>query len=99
MLLARFTFQRGNLSKILALPLHLLIAPLAALIPEVTPGGAAQQAGLAADDIITQFNGVPITNRTDLTAQVRYLPGGETVELTYVRDGKTSTVEATLGTL
>ncbi len=33
MLLARFTFQRGNLSKILALPLHLLIAPLAALIP------------------------------------------------------------------
>ncbi|WP_394278196.1 trypsin-like peptidase domain-containing protein [Microbacterium sp.] len=70
-----------------------------ALISETTPGGAAAEAGLTAGDIVTQFNGVPIRDATDLTAQVRALPGGADAELVYVRDGRTETAEVTLGEL
>ena len=69
-----------------------------ALISEVSAGGAAEQAGLKSGDVVTRFNGVPITDQTDLTAQVRALAGGSTAEVTYTRDGDSSTVEVTLGT-
>ncbi|MCK8608934.1 S1C family serine protease [Agromyces sp. C10] len=69
-----------------------------ALISEVTPGGAAEAAGLEAGDVVTALNGIPITDQTDLTAQVRALPGGADAELTYTRDGESSTVTVTLGT-
>ncbi|MFE6967511.1 S1C family serine protease [Agromyces sp. NPDC057679] len=69
-----------------------------ALITEVTPGGAAEKAGLEAGDVVTEFNGLPITDQTDLTAQVRALAGGEKAELTVIRDGETQTVEVTLDT-
>ena len=70
-----------------------------ALIAEApADGGAAAEAGLQAGDVVTEFNGVPITDQTDLTAQVRALPGGATAELTFTRDGESNTVEVTLGT-
>jgi putative serine protease PepD len=67
-----------------------------AYIDSVSPEGAAATSGLRAGDIVTRFNGIPITNRVDLTAQVRTLPGGSTSTLTYVRGGNTYTVEVTL---
>ncbi|WP_210479215.1 trypsin-like peptidase domain-containing protein [Naasia sp. SYSU D00948] len=70
-----------------------------AYIDSVTAGGAADQAGLRQGDIITEFNGKPITSQTDLTAQVRYLAGGADAELTYVRDGERTEVRVTLGEL
>jgi len=70
-----------------------------ALIDSVTPGGPAEQAGLRGGDIITEFNGVPITDQVDLTAQVRALAGGSSAELTYVRGGESETVTVTLGEL
>ncbi|WP_022898976.1 trypsin-like peptidase domain-containing protein [Humibacter albus] len=70
-----------------------------ALIKSVTSGGAAAKAGLKAGDIVTNFDGKPITNATDLTAQVRALAGGADAKLTYQRDGKTEQVSVTLGTL
>jgi putative serine protease PepD len=70
-----------------------------ALISEVSSGGAAEKAGLEADDVITNFNGVPITDAIDLTAQVRVLPAGGTADLTYVRDGKSITISVTVGEL
>ena len=70
-----------------------------AYIDSVTPGGAAAQSGVRAGDVVTKFNGIPITNRVDLTAQVRTLSGGTTSTLTYVRGGNTYTVEVTLGEL
>jgi putative serine protease PepD len=69
-----------------------------ALISEVSPDGAAAAAGLQAGDIVTEFNGVPITDQTDLTAQVRALPGGAQAGLTFLRDGESQTVDVTLGT-
>ena len=70
-----------------------------ALISDVSSGGAAAKAGLAKGDIITNFDGHPVTNATDLTAQVRALAADATAEVTYVRDGKTKSVEVTLGEL
>ena len=69
-----------------------------ALISEVSSGGAAEQAGLQAGDVVTEFNGVPITDQTDLTAQVRALPGGAKAEITFSRDGDSQTATVTLGT-
>lgn len=70
-----------------------------ALINELTSGGAAEKAGLEKGDIITNFNGVPITDANDLTAQVRVLAAGGEADLTYVRDGKSTTVSVTVGEL
>jgi len=69
-----------------------------ALITDVPAGGAAAKAGLQKGDIVTQFNGLPITDQTDLTAQVRALAGGTEAEVTYLRDGEANTVTVTLGT-
>ncbi|MCP2030443.1 putative serine protease PepD [Okibacterium sp. HSC-33S16] len=70
-----------------------------ALINEATPGGAAEKAGLTKGDIVTSFNGSPVTNATDLTAQVRALAAGADAKLTYVRNGDTKEATVTLGEL
>lgn len=70
-----------------------------ALINEVTEGGAAAAAGLRAGDVVTEFDGIPITNQVDLTAQVRAHAAGSEATVVYVRDGKTATATVTLGTL
>jgi len=70
-----------------------------ASIVEVSDGGAAAAAGLKVGDIVTGFGGLPITNKTDLTAQVRAHSAGEETTLSYVRNGKANTVDVTLGSL
>jgi putative serine protease PepD len=70
-----------------------------AYLAEVSSGGAAEKAGLRKGDIVTEFNGKPITDATDLTAQVRALAAGSQASLTYVRGGSSQTAEVTLGTL
>ena len=70
-----------------------------ALISEVSPGGAAEEAGLKKGDVVTNLNDLPITDANDLTAQVRALAAGETADLTYIRDGKSATVPVTVGDL
>jgi putative serine protease PepD len=70
-----------------------------ASIQEVTSGGAAEAAGLQSGDVVTKFNGVPITDRTDLTAQVRMLAGGDSAEIVYVRDGDARSATVTVGEL
>jgi putative serine protease PepD len=70
-----------------------------AYISEVTSGGAAAAAGLRAGDIVTSFAGLPITDATDLTAQVRALAAGSTATVVYQRDGQTASAEVTLGSL
>jgi len=70
-----------------------------AVIVEPTSGGAAAQAGLKAGDIVTGFNGLPITGATDLTAQVRAAAAGSEATVTYVRGGKEYEARVTLGEL
>ncbi|WP_243408990.1 trypsin-like peptidase domain-containing protein [Microbacterium sp. TPD7012] len=70
-----------------------------AYIAEVTDGGAAAAAGLKAEDVVTAFNGVPISSASDLTAQVRAAAAGSDAKVTYVRGGKEYELEVTLGEL
>ncbi|PSL39886.1 putative serine protease PepD [Labedella gwakjiensis] len=70
-----------------------------AVINEVSTNGAAEKAGIRSGDVITSFNGVPITGATDLTAQVRALAAGSTASVVFQRDGKEYTVDVTLGEL
>ncbi|KQR38859.1 S1C family serine protease [Microbacterium sp. Leaf159] len=70
-----------------------------AYIAEVTDGGAAAAGGLKADDIVTAFNGVPITSASDLTAQVRAAAAGSDAKVTYIRGGKEYEIDVTLGEL
>jgi putative serine protease PepD len=69
-----------------------------AYISSVTEGGAAAAGGLREGDIVTAFNGLPITSSVDLTAQVRAVAAGSTATISYVRDGEAQTTEVTLGT-
>lgn len=70
-----------------------------AYLAEISDGGAAEDAGLKVGDVVTSFNGIPITDATDLTAQVRALAAGSKATIVYLRDGKTASTEVTLGTL
>ncbi len=70
-----------------------------ALIADVTAGGGADKAGIKKGDVVTSFNGVPITDSTDLTAQVRTLAPGSSAKLVYVRGTDSTTVTVTVGTL
>ena len=74
-------------------------ATVGASIQEVTADGAAAAAGLKAGDIVIAVDGVPITGKTDLTAQVRAHAAGSDAVITYVRNGKTAETTVTLGTL
>jgi len=68
-----------------------------AVIVGITEGGAAEESGLREGDIVTEFDGAPITGSVDLTAQVRLHAAGDEVEFTYVRNGRAASATATLG--
>ncbi|MEJ1091068.1 S1C family serine protease [Microbacterium istanbulense] len=70
-----------------------------AYVVEATANGAAAEAGIKAGDVITSFNGHPITDATDLTAQVRGAAADSYASVTYVRGGKTYEADVTLGEL
>jgi putative serine protease PepD len=70
-----------------------------AKIDSVVSGEAAANAGLQKGDIVTNFNGIPITGATDLQAQVRVLPSGAKASITYVRGDKVVKSTVTLGQL
>jgi putative serine protease PepD len=68
-----------------------------AKITQVVKGGPAAKAGLQAGDVITSFDGQPITSADDITAAVSGAKSGETVQVTVKRDGSTKHVSVTLG--
>ncbi|MFB7472847.1 S1C family serine protease [Kitasatospora sp. NPDC056184] len=64
----------------------------------VTPGGAADQAGLKPGDVITKLGGSPIENGPALVSKIWTHKPGETVDVEYTRNGQTATTKVTLGT-
>ena len=68
-----------------------------ALITEVVPGSAAEESGLKVDDIIIAVNDETISNATELRNAIGLKGSGESVDIRYIRDGKTRKTEATLG--
>jgi putative serine protease PepD len=65
-------------------------------VQSVDPDGSAAKAGLRPGDIVTKIDGRP-ANRTDVLTQLVFTKkAGDTVRVTYVRDGGEHTVTATL---
>ena len=68
-----------------------------ALVSQVVPGSAAEQAGIEAGDIVTQVNDEKIKSATELRNAIGLQRAGSKVRLELVRDGKTRNVTAVLG--
>ncbi|MFH1181224.1 MAG: trypsin-like peptidase domain-containing protein [bacterium] len=65
--------------------------------PAITPGSAAQAAGLQEGDIILEFNGEKITVDNALTKIIAKYDAGAKVSLKIIRDGKEKNIPAILG--
>jgi putative serine protease PepD len=67
-----------------------------ALVRELTPGGAASKAGMSPNDLITEVEGEEVASVDDLILAVRSHKIGETVTITFERDGETREVDVVL---
>jgi putative serine protease PepD len=67
-----------------------------AQVRDLSPGGAAAAAGLQQGDLITKVEDVDVRSVDELILAVRQNAVGDTVTVTYVRDGQTRTAELTL---
>ncbi|MFB6628603.1 S1C family serine protease [Streptomyces sp. NPDC056362] len=63
----------------------------------VTPDGPAAKAGLKAGDVITAFDDHPIDSGPTLISEIWTHKPGDSVKITYERDGKTATATVVLG--
>jgi putative serine protease PepD len=71
--------------------------PGGAKIVKVVSGSPASKAGLKVGDVITAFDGKPITSADELTAAVSAAKSGESVSVTVKSGGTTKQVSVTLG--
>ena len=67
-----------------------------ARIEDVTESSAAAKAGLKTGDVITKVDDTRIDDATALTAAIRAHTSGDTVRLTYTRNGSSHSTTATL---
>ncbi|MFJ2828587.1 trypsin-like peptidase domain-containing protein [Streptomyces sp. NPDC087263] len=63
----------------------------------ITSGGPADKAGLKSGDVITKLDDQVIDSGPTLIGEIWTHQPGDTVKLTYTRDGKTHTTDVTLG--
>lgn len=68
-----------------------------ALVSSIEPGSSAEDAGLQVDDIIVRINDKKIDDGRGLANAIGLKGSGEEVNIEFVRNGKHSTVTATLG--
>lgn len=75
--------------------------PAGAFLTEVTPGGAADKAGIKKGDIVVKLDGQKVSGKNDLVDKLQYYESGETVEVVIARanngEYREETVEVTLG--
>ena len=67
-----------------------------AFVYQVNPDSAAEEAGIAAGDIIVAVNDISIKSFAELRAKIGTLGSGKRVQLTIIRDGKKLRREAQL---
>jgi putative serine protease PepD len=69
-----------------------------AVVTSVRSGTPASDAGLRSDDVITAVGGTKVTSSTDVIAAVGARQPGDSISITYRRNGQSHTVKVTLGT-
>ncbi|HRH98902.1 MAG TPA: DegQ family serine endoprotease [Prosthecobacter sp.] len=67
-----------------------------ALVAGVTPDSPAEKAGVKSGDVITDFNGKPVTDSRHLKLQVGITVPGAAVPMTVLRDGKSLSLNVTV---
>ncbi|MFC8847473.1 MULTISPECIES: trypsin-like peptidase domain-containing protein [unclassified Micromonospora] len=67
-----------------------------ALVTSVTPGSAAEKAGIQQGDVITKFGDTVINESDDLVGAVQARKVGDRVEVQYQRNGSAATATVTL---
>lgn len=67
-----------------------------AQLSQVQAGGPAQQAGLRSGDIVTSLQGKPVTSVDSLIVVLRNFQVGDTISVTYLREGSTRTAQLIL---
>ncbi len=67
-----------------------------ALVGTVQPGTPAADAGLRPDDVIVEVAGTGIASMDDLILAIRQAEVGDTLPVTYVRNGREATTDVTL---
>ena len=68
-----------------------------ALVSQVMPGSAAEQAGVEAGDIIRKVDGEAVDDANELRNAIGLKRSGDTVTLEIIRDGRERTLRAKLG--
>jgi S1-C subfamily serine protease len=71
--------------------------PPGALVTDVQPGTPADRAGLQRGDLVTAFDGQPVTDMTELAALVRPTTPGRLVTLDVLRSGRTIQIPVRVG--
>ncbi|MDE6833735.1 MAG: trypsin-like peptidase domain-containing protein [Ruminococcus sp.] len=70
--------------------------PVGVYITDVSEDSASEKAGLRSGDIITAVDGVKVSTAEELNAQKNTHSAGDTIEVTYIRNGREETTEITL---
>ncbi len=70
--------------------------PRGAVVVRVLPNSPAEKAGLQSQDVIIEFNGIPVRSIAHLQSLVGRTPPGTAVQLKVVRGGKEIVVNVTL---
>lgn len=70
--------------------------PVGVYITDVTDGSAADEAGLRSGDVITAVDGTEVKTAEELNIEKNKHEAGDSIEITYVRSGKTETTDAVL---
>jgi serine protease Do len=65
-------------------------------VTSVSPDGGAASAGIKKGDIITKVNGSPVVSGLQMSAQIAGFHPGDKVPVSYLRNGRESTVTVTL---
>jgi serine protease Do len=70
-----------------------------AVVARVSPGGAAEKGGIEPGDVITEYNGRPVTNTTGLVSMVTATKPGTSVAVKLLRDKKERSVHVVVDEL
>jgi len=74
-----------------------LPAERGAVVGKVLPDSPAAKAGLKQNDVVTEINGQRVEGTTQFRRMIHEIPAGRPVQLTVWRDGRSQTINATLG--